>query len=140
MNVCVFGGGTTATGLTICGSVCGGEDGCETVFYQRETVCVPVRVTPFATPGIATATCCGTPVINTGGECVGRQTSCSFTISQSLCIEIPISFGAEIETGTVVVQCGDVSETGCSCTVDTPVVTSSIPKSEEIRDRRFFNR
>lgn len=35
---------------------------------------------------------------------MGNQTSCSFTITQSLCIEIPISFGAVIETGTPTVQ------------------------------------
>ena len=50
------------------------------------------------------ATCCGAPVVKTGGQCMGNQTSCSFTITQSLCIEIPISFGAVIETGTPTVQ------------------------------------
>lgn len=146
VNICLFGGGTTATGLAICGPACGGSEGCESVFYQKETVCVPVRVTPFARPGTARTTCCGEPVINMGGECAGRQTYCSFTVTQNLCIEIPISFGAQIETGTATVQCGDVTETGCDCSVETqevqevqkiPVTTS---RNDRMSERHYFNR
>jgi hypothetical protein len=50
--------------------------------------------------------------------CNGNQTSCSFTVTQSLCIEIPIAFGADIQTGNASVECGDVSETGCDCVED----------------------
>lgn len=136
MNVCVFGGNTTATGLKICGPNCGGETSCETTFFQNETVCVPVTVTPFATPGMAKATCCGKPVINMGNQCPGSQTSCSFTIQQHLCIEIPISFGAVIETGRAVVQCGEVSEKPCDCSASRESGTE-----EEIKkNRRYFNR
>ena len=145
VNICLFGGETTATGLAICGPACGGEEGCESVFYQKETVCVPVRVTPFARPGTAKTTCCGEPVINMGGECAGRQTYCSFTVTQSLCVEIPISFGAVIETGTATVQCGDVTETGCDCTAEpqevqeVPVATAT-SRNDRMRDRHYFNR
>lgn len=133
VNICLYGGGVTATGLSICGPVCGGTTSCESVFYQKETVCVPVRVTPFAEPGTAKAVCCGEPVVRPGGQCSGNQTSCSFTITQSLCVEIPISFGAEIETGTAVVQCGDVSEKECDCSNDTPE-PSVVP--QKIRQHR----
>ena len=143
VNICLFGGGTTAGGLAICGPACGENEGCESVFYQRETVCVPVRVTPFARPGAARTLCCGEPVISAGGECVGRQTYCTFTVTQSLCVEVPISFGAVIETGTATVQCGDVTETECDCTADTqevqhvPVTAS---RTDRMRERHFFNR
>lgn len=143
VNICLFGGGTTATGLAICGPACAENEGCESVFYQRETVCVPVRVTPFARPGTAKTTCCGEPVVNMGGECAGRQTYCAFTVTQNLCVEIPISFGAMIETGTVTVQCGDVTETGCDCSGETqevpeaPVATS---RNDKMRERHYFNR
>ncbi len=119
VNVCVFGGNTTATGLMICGPACGSMEPCDSVFYQKETVCVPVKVTPYANPGTAKATCCGEPVVTPGGTCSGNRTFCSFTITQKLCIEIPISFGAVIETGAAVVQCGDVSEEPCDCGDDT---------------------
>lgn len=73
VEVCVFGGNTAATGLSICGPSCNGDSPCESVFFQRETVCVPV------------------------------------TVTQTLCIEVPISFGARVETGTATVTCGDVT-------------------------------
>ena len=104
VNICVFGGNVTATGLTICGPVCGEVQSCQSVFYQTETVCVPVTVTPFATPGTATATCCGDPIISTEPTCPGMRSSCTFTITQRICIQVPISFGAVIETGDAAVQ------------------------------------
>lgn len=143
VNVCLYGGGTTATGLAICGPSCSQDEGCESIFYQNETVCVPVRVTPFARPGVAKTTCCGDPVINMGGECPGRQTYCSFSVTQSLCVEIPISFGAEVETGTVTVQCGDTTDTGCSCSIEPPQAQEmpmNVSKREDSRGTRFFNR
>lgn len=141
VNVCVFGGNVTATGLSICGPVCNGTVPCETTFFQNETVCVPVTVTPFAMPGEATATCCGTPVVTPDGQCQGSRKSCSFTIRQRLCIEIPISFGAEIETGEAVVQCGDVTETPCDCSNTPDTAAADVPDTEESRkSRRFYNR
>lgn len=115
VNVCAFGDHTTATELSICGPVCSEIHSCESTFFQRETVCVPVTVTPFANPGEAKATCCGKPIVTSQGSCSGTRRSCTFTVTQTLCIEIPISFGAVIETGTATVQCGDVNEEGCDC-------------------------
>lgn len=135
VNICLFGGGQTASGLNICGPVCGGANPCETVFYQKETVCVPVQVTPFAKPGTATAVCCGKPEVRAGGQCYGSQNSCSFTITQSLCVQIPIAFGAVIETGTATVACGGASTEPCDCS-DTPEAASE----NQVKERRFFNR
>lgn len=141
VNVCVFGGNTTATGLMICGPACGGTQPCESTFFQKETVCVPVTVTPFANPGTATATCCGEPTVNMGNKCPGDKKSCSFTITQKLCIEIPISFGAVIETGEAVVQCGDVSQEECDCSdEDTEAEVRTRTDNEEVNDRRLFYR
>lgn len=140
VNICLYGGGTTATGLAICGPACGESGPCESVFYQKETVCVPVKVTPFATPGTAKATCCGEPIVRTGTQCSGNQTSCSFTITQNLCVEIPISFGAVIETGTAVVQCGTVSETECDCSDSSQEIPTTAQRRDESKERRFFNR
>lgn len=150
VNVCVFGGNVTAAGLTICGPVCGKvPTSCESVFFQTETVCVPVTVTPFATAGEATASCCGEPVISTEPSCPGSRTSCTFTITQRLCIRVPISFGAVIETGEARVQCGGVSEEPCDCTdateetmapvIEPTPVNHNIPQNN-LNSRRFFNR
>lgn len=142
MNVCIFGGNTTATGLTICGPVCGGEEPCETTFFQNETVCVPVTVTPFAMPGMARAVCCGAPTVGQGEQCPGDRKSCTFVIRQRLCIEIPITFGADIETGDAVVQCGDVSETPCDCAVTavSEALGEKAAEEEAKRSRRYFGR
>lgn len=70
---------------------------------------------------------------------MGNQSACSFTITQSLCIEIPISFGAIIETGTAVVQCGTVSETQCDCSQEV-VESTDVQRNVDTRERRFFNR
>jgi hypothetical protein len=96
------------------------QEACTSIFYQKETVCVPVHVKPYATPGSAKVICCSTPSVSTTREsiCTGNQTACSFTVTQDLCIEIPIAFGAEIETGSALVECGGVSETGCDCIAD----------------------
>lgn len=140
VNVCLYGGGTTAAGLEICGPSCGGNESCESVFYQEETVCVPVKVTPYAKAGTATARCCGEPIVRTGSRCQESQTSCSFTITQKLCVEIPISFGAAIETGAASIQCGEVSEEECDCADTSPEIPASSQKNEEVKGRRFFNR
>lgn len=142
MNVCVFGGNTTATGLAICGPSCGGEMSCESTFFQNETVCVPVTVTPFATPGEAKANCCGRPIVSPDDNCPGNQKSCTFVIKQRLCIEIPITFGAVIETGSAVVQCGEVSEIPCDCSrepEDVDVIGNQ-EEEESRRNRRYFGR
>lgn len=142
VNVCVFGGNTTATGLMICGPSCGEMNPCESTFFQNETVCVPVTVTPFATPGEAKANCCGKPMVSTDNPCQGDKKSCSFTIRQKLCIEIPIKFGAVIETGEAVVQCGEVSEMPCDCStaVEESMPVPSPETEDELRRRRYFNR
>lgn len=142
VNVCVFGGNVTATGLTICGPVCGGMPSCESTFFQKETVCVPVTVTPFATSKNATARCCGDPVVKKQDSCPKGEKMCTFTVTQPLCIEVSIEFGADIDTGDASVICGDVSKEGCDCD-DTDPVTEDVVMDEYSslgRRNRFLNR
>ena len=91
------------------------QNECESLFNHKETVCVPVTMTPFARPGAARTICCGKPEISTETSCYGERTSCSFTVSQELCIELPITFGAQVETGSISVQCDGVSNGSCNC-------------------------
>lgn len=132
--VCASGANITATGLTICGPVCGGLPSCESTFYQTETVCVPVTVKPFAKSKGATARCCGTTVVAKQDSCPKGKTVCTFTVTQPLCIEVPIEFGADIITGEASVICGDISEEGCNCG-DTAEV-----EEEDTVDYNNFNR
>lgn len=125
-DVCLFGGGVTLEGLTICGPGCelqGG--GCPAVGYQRSTVCVPVTVTPFAHVGTPVVSCCGTPVVTAGDTCPRSGGICHFTISQDICVAVPVEFGARAVAGTPSVQCGEASSQNiCSnCTPITEAVS-----------------
>lgn len=142
VNVCVFGEKTTATGLTICGPVCGGMPSCESTFFQKETVCVPVTVTPFATSKNATARCCGNPVVTKQDSCPRGEKTCTFTVTQPLCIEVSIEFGADIDTGEASVICGDISKEGCDCD-DTDTIEEDVVMDDYNsvgRRNRFLNR
>ena len=114
--VCVKGGQQTASGLAICGPVCGGESSCTVYGSQRATVCVPVTVTPFASVGDTVTRCCGNPVVTPGAAAYGGTPlgSCVFTLSQDVCITVPVAFGATAVVGRYSVLCED-ADTGESC-------------------------
>ena len=73
------------------------------------------RNLPFAVSENAIARCCGNPIVTQDTTCPLGKKYCMFTITQPLCIEIPISFGADVETGAATVQCGGITETACDC-------------------------
>ena len=101
---------------------------CEAVAYQRLAVCVPVTITPFANALPTTTFCCGDPIITpANGTCNGtRNGSCTFTITQNICVEVPVEFGATPEVGDPFVQCGVVNDDECSeCATDGSLVSSA---------------
>ncbi len=110
--VCLFGGGETAEGLSICGPVCQEIETCEGVGYQPLSVCVPVTVTPFAIEGTSTTFCCGPPTVTPGpAMCEGEENgSCEFTMTQELCVRVPVTFGATSSVGSTFVNCGDATD------------------------------
>lgn len=120
--VCLFGGNTTATGLSICGPFCAPPETCTSNGYQSITACAPVTVTPFARTMSTTTHCCGDPVVSTNtSTCAGTiNGSCRFTLSQNLCIEVPVEFGVTASVGSPAVQCDTASsEDICAdCTED----------------------
>lgn len=95
------------------------EETCPAVGYQRVSVCVPVSVSPFARTGKTVTKCCGEPVVVAGETpCFGKKNGvCSFTISQTICVEVPVNFGATATVGDTYVDCLGVSTddicTGC---------------------------
>lgn len=121
IDVCLFGGNTTAEGLQICGPICESQErGCPVIGYQRSTVCVPVTVTPFARVGTPITSCCGQPIVTAGSVCPPNGGVCRFTISQQICVAVPVEFGARAVAGTPSVQCGEASNLDI-CTGCTPV-------------------
>jgi hypothetical protein len=85
---------------------------CPAKAFQQATVCVPVTVVPFAEAGKPKTTCCGDPIIMPGKDtCCGRPNgTCSFTISQRICVEVPVIFGAKTVVGAPSVECEKVSD------------------------------
>lgn len=92
---------------------------CPATAYQPATVCTNVTVTPFANAGDTTTFCCGDPTIRPGTvACAGtRNGSCTFNITQDICVAVPVEFGADAVTGDTFVTCGTATEedvcTGC---------------------------
>ncbi|NLU24270.1 MAG: hypothetical protein GXW99_06060 [Clostridiales bacterium] len=76
------------------------------------SVCVPVTVTPFAKTLGTSTTCCGDPVVKAGDTpCPGKKAgTCTFTISQKLCVAVPVEFGATATPGDTYVDCLGASE------------------------------
>ena len=93
---------------------------CPAVGYQSALICVPVTVTPFAQTGITTTKCCGSPGVTSGREvCNGvRNGSCVFTISQDICVAVPVE-----SVGDSSPSCNGASDqdicTGCGEVVPT---------------------
>ncbi len=87
------------------------ENTCPTTAFQLVDVCVPVTVIPFAHAGTPKTLCCGEARVNPGkDECCGRPNgTCTFTLSQKICVEIPVVFGAKAVVGATSVECEKVS-------------------------------
>lgn len=84
---------------------------CPAVGYQKVSVSVPVTIKPFAHTGTTRIRCCGHPVVVSGETpCSGKKNgSCTFTISQTICVEIPVEFGAATTVGDTFVDCLNAS-------------------------------
>lgn len=79
----------------------------------HETVCIQARVTitPAVTVGTVSTRCVGSPVI---GACTGTPSptnTCTFTVSQSICVQVPLTFSADATAAPTGIVCG-TPETG----------------------------
>jgi len=83
------------------------EPGCSVRGEQMADVCLPVSIRPFANVGMITTRCCGEPTITPGTAiCQGTpDRNCDFTISQRICVLVPVEFGAEVTPGEARVGC-----------------------------------
>ena len=72
----------------------------------HETVCVQaeVTITPVVVPGTIESFCVGEPII---GDCPGILVDeCTFTVSQSICVQIPLTFSASATAVPTGIVCG----------------------------------
>lgn len=91
---------------------------CNNAFFQTDLVSVPVKVIPFAKAGPCTTICCGSPIITSGSSCPGETGKvCEFTITQKICVKLPLRFGAAVSVDQPRVQCGGISENECECSI-----------------------
>lgn len=90
---------------------------CPAVGYQTANVCVPVTITPFASKSATSTKCCGDPVVKEGTAVCGgvKNGSCTFTVSQKICVAVPVEFGATAVVGDPYVDCMEASS-GNICT------------------------
>ncbi len=88
-------------------SIEGDGDTCPSVSYQKVGVSVPVTIRPIANVGVTDVKCCGEAIILPGPHpCNGKKNGiCSFTINQTLLVEVPIEFGAVVTVGETYVDC-----------------------------------
>jgi len=107
MEIYLFGRDSIAKGMTVCGPVNNfekqnNEESIITVTgFHETTVSVPVTVTPFVNVGPTKTHLLGESLILSGiSTCPGTQNgSCQFTISQNICVEIPIEIGGTASLG-----------------------------------------
>lgn len=90
---------------------CRPEEGtsCTGVGTQYADVSLHVRVQPYALLGEVKAACCGEPAVTVRQACGG----CEITITQPVCIRIPVEYGAGAEAGELTVRCRCAPDGGC---------------------------
>lgn len=97
---------------TVIPAVSDATDGtCPAVGYQEVNVSVPITVVPFAYAGAAKVKCCASPVVIPCEDYQGgtKNGKCTFVISQTICVEVPVEFGAKTTVGDTYVDCLNAS-------------------------------
>ncbi len=106
--------------------------------YQLSSVCVPVTVTPFAKAGTTVTKCCTKPTVTAGeNTCSGiKNGQCVFTVSQDICVEVPVEFGATATVGDTYVACNGASADDIcpDCGVTDEVVPEPVETVETVAD------
>lgn len=82
--------------------------GCPTTSCQDINVCVPVTIKAFGEIGNVKTQCLGKAVVESGCDaCKGKcDDVCKFTVTQKLRVEVPVIFGAKVEGGEALIDCG----------------------------------
>lgn len=86
---------------------CIGKSGTQCVDISQ-----PIVLTPTASLGTVVSSCPGTPTVTCVTAADG--TACTVTLTQRLCISIPISYGVEIAPGDPSIVCAD-GAASCGC-------------------------
>lgn len=87
--------------------------GCNKVSTQCVDVSAPVVLSPTATLGSPTITCQGSPTTT----CVtsSDRTYCTVTLTQQVCVSIPVCYGVNMATGDATISCADSAGGSYAC-------------------------
>lgn len=87
------------------------EGTCETLIHEDVCVQATVTITPEVIVGPSTSFCLGNPTI---GGCPGiLRENCVFAVSQNICVQIPLTFGATAAAVANGIVCGNTDIGGC---------------------------
>lgn len=91
------------------------EEGvCETTIHENVCVQATVTVEPDVQPGESRSFCLGNPII---GSCPGTlRENCVFTVSQNICVQIPLTFSANATAVPNGIVCNEVGIGDCQGT------------------------
>ena len=86
--------------------------------YQAEDNCpvdivAPFALTPTASVGTVTVACQGSPSITCVTDASGS--CCTVTMTQQICVSVPIRYGVNLTAGEPTISCADNSCIGCGC-------------------------
>ena len=85
--------------------------GCSKTGTQCVDIAAPLVLTPSAAVGTVSVTCQGSPSI----ACVTEEdgSCCTVTMTQQICVSVPVRYGVTIATGEPTIACADNSCVGC---------------------------
>lgn len=81
--------------------------GCAKTAIQCVQVSEPVVLTPTASVGTATTACQGSPTVSC--ETSPDGTHCTVTLTQKVCVTIPVQYGVTVTKGEPSIACDGVS-------------------------------
>lgn len=89
--------------------------GCNKITTQCVDVTAPVTLMPTASVGTVTVSCQGTPSVTCTTDPCG--TSCTITLTQQICVSVPVRYGVTMNTGEPTIACCDGAPGSCACKV-----------------------
>ncbi|RLQ96350.1 hypothetical protein [Falsibacillus albus] len=93
------------------------EQGCTNIVSQQVCVEAVVTITPNVTPGDPMVACVGLPTVGTTCADLGFTPSttipgsCTTTFAQVLCVNMPLTFNADVQATPGQVGCGPAFNT-----------------------------
>ena len=87
---------------------------CNKVITQCVDVTAPVILQPTAALGTVTVSCQGAPTVTCSTDASG--TCCTVTLTQQICVTIPVRYGVTMNSGEPVIscaECGGAPPCGC---------------------------